>query len=110
MILLAIRYIPDDWVGVVEKRWSARGSIKGGLIALRGEAGYQPWLLRGGLHWLMPFQYRVHRMALVTIEDGPPAQRGRRRSVAPDAVSAPHHRFEPLDEGTRPRERRRSCG
>jgi uncharacterized membrane protein YqiK len=44
--------------------------VKSGLIALRGEAGFQPWILRGGLHWLMPLQYRVHRMPLVTISQG----------------------------------------
>jgi uncharacterized membrane protein YqiK len=68
--LIGVRYIPNDRVGIVEKRWSGRGSVKSGLIALRGEAGYQPWILRGGLHWLMPFQYRVHRMPLVTITQG----------------------------------------
>ncbi|HEY8091304.1 MAG TPA: SPFH domain-containing protein [Polyangiaceae bacterium] len=69
-VFLGVRYIPNDRIGVVEKRWSARGSIRSGLIALRGEAGYQPWILRGGLHWLMPLQYRVHRMPLVTITQG----------------------------------------
>ena len=69
-LFAGVRYIPNDRVGVVEKRWSARGSIESGLIALRGEAGYQPWILRGGVHWLMPLQYRVHRMSLVTITQG----------------------------------------
>ncbi len=69
-LFLGVRYIPNDRIGVVEKRWSGRGSVESGLIALRGEAGYQPWILRGGLHWLMPVQYRVHRMPLVTITQG----------------------------------------
>jgi uncharacterized membrane protein YqiK len=69
-LFAGVRYIPNDRVGVVEKRWSARGSIDSGLIALRGEAGYQPWILRGGMHWLMPMQYLVHRMPLVTITQG----------------------------------------
>lgn len=69
-VFLGIRYIPNDRIGVVEKRWSGRGSVKSGLIALQGEAGYQPGILRGGMHWLMPFQYRVHRMPLVTISQG----------------------------------------
>src|SRR6185295_6402086 len=47
---LTIRYIPNDSVGVVEKLWSARGSVKdGSIVALNGEAGYQATLLRGGL-------------------------------------------------------------
>jgi uncharacterized membrane protein YqiK len=69
-VVMGTRFIPNDRIGVVEKRWSGRGSVKSGLIALRGEAGFQPWILRGGLHWLMPLQYRVHRMPLVTISQG----------------------------------------
>ncbi len=69
-ILSGIRYIPNDRIGVVEKRWSFGGSLKNGFIALAGEAGYQPEILRGGVHYLMPLQYRVHKMALVTIPQG----------------------------------------
>jgi uncharacterized membrane protein YqiK len=70
LVLSGIRYIPNDRVGVVEKRWSFSGSLKSGFIALAGEAGFQPEVLRGGLHFLTPLQYRVHRMALVTIPQG----------------------------------------
>ena len=66
----SIRYIPNDRMGVLEKLWSASGSVRGGLIALRGEAGFQPDVLRGGLHIFMPYQYRVHRANLVTIPQG----------------------------------------
>jgi uncharacterized membrane protein YqiK len=65
-----IRYIANNRVAVVEKLWSGGGSIKGGLIALRGEAGYQPDVLRGGLHFFAPFQYRLHVQPLVTIPQG----------------------------------------
>jgi uncharacterized membrane protein YqiK len=64
------RYIPNDRVGLVEKLWSHTGSVTSGLIALKGEAGFQPELLRGGWHVLMPFQYRIHKMPLVTIPQG----------------------------------------
>jgi uncharacterized membrane protein YqiK len=37
---------------------------------LNGEAGYQPNVLRGGLHFLFPFQYTVHIAPLVTIPQG----------------------------------------
>lgn len=70
VLVSGIRYIPNDRVGVIEKRWSLKGSVKSGFIALCGEAGYQPNLLRGGLHYLMPFQYRVHKTGLVTIPQG----------------------------------------
>jgi uncharacterized membrane protein YqiK len=69
--LTGIRFIPNNRIGMVEKRWSlAKGSVKSGLIALHGEAGYQPQILRGGLHYLMPIQYVVHMMPLVTITQG----------------------------------------
>src|SRR5262245_23739090 len=70
VLVLTFRYIPNDRVGIVEKLWSARGSLSAGLIALNGEAGFQPRLLRGGWHVLMPFPYRIHKMPLVTIAHG----------------------------------------
>lgn len=65
-----VRYIGNSRVAVVEKLWSSRGSIKGGLIALKGEAGFQPDVLRGGLHFFSPFQFRLHIHPLVTIPQG----------------------------------------
>src|SRR5262245_7735500 len=70
VLSLWIRYIPNTRVGIVEKLISGRGSVRSGLIALQGEAGFQPEVLRGGWHFLTPFQYRVHRMPLVTIPQG----------------------------------------
>jgi uncharacterized membrane protein YqiK len=70
VLALTFRYIPNDRVGIVEKLWSPGGSVKHGIIALEGEAGFQPELLRGGWHLLMPFQYRLHKMPLVTIPQG----------------------------------------
>ncbi len=64
------RYIPNNRVGIVEKLFSRKGSVKTGLMALNGEAGYEPRLLRGGWHFLMPFQYRIHKLPLVTIPQG----------------------------------------
>ncbi len=69
-VLAGVRYIPNHSVGVMEKRWSWKGSLQAGFIAQNGEAGYQPEVLRGGLHFLMPLQYRVHRVPLVTIPQG----------------------------------------
>jgi len=66
----SVRYISNHRVGVVEKLWSRSGSVPGGLIALHGEAGFQPDVLRGGLHVFRPFQYRIHSLPLVTIPQG----------------------------------------
>ncbi|MEB3245205.1 MAG: SPFH domain-containing protein [Vampirovibrionales bacterium] len=70
LIALTVRYIPNARVGIVEKFFSLNGSVKSGLIALGGEAGFQPHILRGGWHFLVPLQYRVHIMPLVTIPQG----------------------------------------
>src|SRR5206468_167191 len=68
---LALRYIPNDYVGIVEKLWSPSGSVpEGRIIALSGEAGYQAALLRGGIHiGLWRWQYAVHKLRLVTISE-----------------------------------------
>ncbi len=68
--LSGIRFIPNNRIGIIEKRFSGKGSVKSGFIAMDGEAGYQPRILRGGLHYLMPIQYVVHTMPLVTISQG----------------------------------------
>jgi uncharacterized membrane protein YqiK len=65
-----VRFIPNDRVGVVEKLWSPRGSVRRGLLALNGEAGFQPELLRGGFHFFPPFQYRVHLAPMVSVTQG----------------------------------------
>jgi len=69
VLLSGIRFIPNNRIGIVEKRFGQR-SVKGGFIALHGEAGYQPDVLRGGLHFLVPIQYVVHIAPLVTIAQG----------------------------------------
>ena len=71
LLILAsgIRFIPNNRIGIVEKRFGHR-SVRGGFIALNGEAGYQPDVLRGGIHYLVPFQYVVHIAPLVTIPQG----------------------------------------
>jgi uncharacterized membrane protein YqiK len=67
---LFVRYIPNNRVGIVEKLASSKGSVRSGLIALRGEAGFQPDVLRGGWHVIRRLQYRVHELPLVTIPQG----------------------------------------
>lgn len=69
-VLSGFRYIPNNRVGIVEKRFSPKGSVKHGFIALAGEAGFQPHVLRGGVHYLARFAYRVHTLPLVTIAQG----------------------------------------
>ena len=43
-----VRFIPNDRVGIIEKLWSAKGSVKEGrILAMNGEAGYEARVLRG---------------------------------------------------------------
>jgi uncharacterized membrane protein YqiK len=65
-----VRYIPNDRIGVVEKLWSSKGSVQLGLLALNGEAGFQPDLRRGGFHFFSPFQYKVHIHPMVSVTQG----------------------------------------
>jgi uncharacterized membrane protein YqiK len=69
---LTLRFIPNHSVGVVEKLWSAKGSVpEGQILALKGEAGFQADLLRGGIHFgYWRWQYRVHLCPLVTVPQG----------------------------------------
>lgn len=70
LLFMAVRIIPNHRIGIVEKRWSRRGSVAHGFIALNKEAGFQPNVLRGGIHFLVPFQYRIRIAPLVTIPQG----------------------------------------
>ena len=70
ILLSGVRIIPNNRIGIVEKRFSPKGSVKSGLIATNGEAGYQPQVLRGGWHYLTPLQCVVHMAPLVTIPQG----------------------------------------
>ena len=66
----AVRYIPNDRIGIVEKLWSGSGSVQLGLLALNGEAGFQAELRRGGFHFFTPLQYRVHICPMVSVTQG----------------------------------------
>src|SRR5437588_12540958 len=70
--LLGIVYIPHTQVGIIEKIWSSKGSLREGqIIARSGEAGFQARFLRGGIHFgLYPWQYRIHKEPLVIVAEG----------------------------------------
>src|SRR4051812_8300723 len=70
--LMGMRYIPNNRVGIIEKLWSPKGSVsEGRIIALNGEAGLQSDLLRGGVHFgFWRWQYRIHKVTLVTVPQG----------------------------------------
>ncbi len=69
-VILGLRVISSDQVAVVEKWWSFKGSLKDSIIALNGEAGYSPYLLRGGIHFKSALMFKVHKYPLITIPQG----------------------------------------
>lgn len=68
--IIGFRIIPNNKIGIVEKWWSPKGSLKEQIIALHGEAGFQPEVLRGGIHFRTPLMYKIHMAPLVTIPQG----------------------------------------
>src|SRR3954467_11118796 len=70
--LLGIVYIPHTQVGIIEKIWSSKRSLREGqIIARNGEAGYQARFLRGGPDvGLYPWQYRIHKAPLIVVAEG----------------------------------------
>lgn len=68
--ILGLRVISSNEVAVVEKWWSIKGSLKNSIIALKGEAGYSPYLLRGGIHFRTALMFKIHKYPLITIPQG----------------------------------------
>jgi uncharacterized membrane protein YqiK len=61
-------FIANDSFGVVERKWAFRRGVQAsGFMALAGGAGFLPATIKGGWHFFMPFQYRVHRQKLITV-------------------------------------------
>ncbi len=71
-LYLVFTYIPNDRVGIVEKLWSSKGSLgDGDIVALDGEAGFEPEVIRGGIHFgFWKWQYSIHKRPLITIKQG----------------------------------------
>ncbi len=73
--LLGMVIVPQDGTGVVTKKFCLGGQRTmlpdGRIVALQGEAGLQADTLAPGLHFgLWPWQYSVHIVPFVTIDEG----------------------------------------
>lgn len=68
--IAGLKIIPNNKIAIVEKWWSRKGSLNEQIIALHGEAGFQPQVIRGGIHFLTPLMYKVHICPLVTVPQG----------------------------------------
>ncbi len=73
--LLGIAAIPEDSIGIVNKKfvlWGANKSLPDGkIIALKGEAGFQADSLAPGLYFgYWPWQYNILRQQFTTVNEG----------------------------------------
>ncbi|MFL0195671.1 SPFH domain-containing protein [Clostridium sp. WILCCON 0269] len=68
--VVGIIIIHSDEVGIEEKWWSLKGTLDKQIIALNGESGFQPDLLRAGIYLRSPIMYHIHRAPLITIPQG----------------------------------------
>lgn len=73
--LFGVIMIPEDSVGIVNKKFVLFGSHKtlpdGAIIALNGEAGLQADTLAPGVHFLYwPWQYQIQLVKFIAIHEG----------------------------------------
>ncbi len=96
--LLGIVIIPEDQVGIVNKKFSSKDMIHGQIIALNGEAGIQADILTVGWHFFyFRWQFEVIRqgliivpagqIALVNAKDGKTVEDGRMLSKSVDCLN-----------------------
>ena len=69
VVFRCVRYIPNNRVAVKETK-IGHGRVRSGLIAMKGEAGFQPDVLRGGFYLLNPLFDECHVTSLVTVPQG----------------------------------------
>jgi uncharacterized membrane protein YqiK len=81
--------IAERQVGIVVKKFGARGLAPGRLIALDGEAGYQADILAPGLHFgFWRWQYRIIKVPVTIVPQGEIAL-----VLAADGASTPAERI-----------------
>jgi len=71
LIFLAntIVVIGGEEIAVLERRWFGRSIPEGRVVALRNEVGIQARTLGPGMHFLIPFLYRVTKTPLTIIDE-----------------------------------------
>ena len=73
--LFGVVMIPKDGIGIVDKKFVLFGANRtlpdGRIVALNGEAGVQADTLAPGIHYFKwPWQYEVHTVPFITVEEG----------------------------------------
>ena len=65
----ALINIGGQEVGILERRYFGRGLPEGRVIAMEGEVGIQARVLSPGLHFLIPFLFRVRKSPMIVIAE-----------------------------------------
>ena len=63
----SIAFVRGCQLGVVERRWFGRRMPEGRVVAMRHEVGVQAHILEPGLHFLIPFIYRVRKESILEV-------------------------------------------
>ena len=87
IIVLGLKLIGPNEVGILTKKMFGKTMPEGQIIAHRGEVGIQARTLMPGLYWRMPFVWSISKVPVQTIDidhiglieaiDGEPLQKGR---------------------------------
>ena len=89
-------YIPNTHYGILERKWTLRRSAERfAPISLERNAGFVPEVLRGGWHFLTPYQYRCHKRPLIRVDNlaylvarvGSPLREGQALGAWPEKAS-----------------------
>jgi uncharacterized membrane protein YqiK len=81
--------VSEQEVGIIVKKFAAKGLSPGKIIALNGEAGYQADTLAPGWHWgFWPWQFEVRKEKAIVVPQGEIAL-----VVAADGTSIPPERI-----------------
>jgi uncharacterized membrane protein YqiK len=71
LVWLGVRFVANDRLAIVEKLWGSKSLSEGDIIALNGEAGFEPDVKRGGFHFgYWRWQFKFHKRKLITIKQG----------------------------------------
>ena len=86
-LMSSIVVVGGDQIAVLERRWFGKEMPEGRVVAMKDEVGVQARTLGPGLHFLIPFIYRIMKSPMVEIAltqiglveaiDGVPIQSGR---------------------------------
>jgi uncharacterized membrane protein YqiK len=63
----SIAIVGGTQIAILERRWVGAAMPEGRVVAMRNEVGIQARILGPGLHFLIPFLYRVEKSPMMSI-------------------------------------------